>query len=801
MEEDKIKFGLSQHFPKHQWRKDLEYLKTCLQTMHHDLDLHAPTAKSAFLNIIGYLKSINERDIDDCEEIYERILETEPSNINALIGLSECTSSTTQRDKCKTTINEIICSEKQRKAVPKALLEIGLALCLLIPGYTSEEVSPATLNKSNDEHDLDSSLTFNEKLEFVTEKPPMNIDPFTNSYIAQKKRVYNSLRYFQEGLFRFSEVKTDQDKSDENVWLFFLGMTYNSLDSWVAYTHDSYELRKQFSLKSLELFCELAVVLNPNSGEKHSKMYFQRCLSYIGQILVSRKDVIMHGEEEDYVPECFLQYEGHFLRGLWDDPNKSFTRALEYGYDPVVYAKHAKCLLYEKKYDTVIEIITDIFSRDGSINWYPACIRMRAYKLKHMECYRNAKQAKNFSTLTKEYLLKAEQDGKYCFDTYARASDLAKYAVILRWLGTFPDGESVTDPKKLRSALNVLVRVYKEQGCHTHFKIHKTRAECHANLGEIDEAIKYAIWSHNSSPKSLQTPPISLFLLTDLLFTKLNQQQSKDSKAKQNILMQIKYYTESEIKRCNNLLKTNSTELTDNRIRKVKFLLEKFDHKLLNEITNVVNSDSILDRKQKEIVSQFCNRYNELFSLIRNCCRKYPDLVKCLLTFICETEPSSALPTIATMCLICLGKTHTAWTQEYNRTWKERPENENTVGLCSLSLENPPNASHYDFLLIHAPEDKEWVFYTFLPEMEDRPKQFRGNVTKYALTIIVILHSSKIGLLRKGHKNPTSQPSQKSKEKSPGSATITNRSPSQTQRGKGNRQTKQAQIEQTSEKN
>ena len=728
MDTSKLKIGLSAHFPRHHWLKETQYLEVCVKVAEKDLQIHDEPVSSAFQNIIAFLKSINKTGRTQSARIYDSILKDDPYNLNALFGLHEITVSTNKRKDYERKVEEIMRSDIQKKALPKALLEIGLAFCLLIPRYHfKNETSDSSFNEANDGINIDGY----ENLEFKTEELPMGVDLYTDTNIAQKKRVYNSLRYLKEGMVRLDEIKTEQDKTDETVWKFFLSMAYNRLDNWIAHTHGSKELRKQLSLKSLELFCEIAAASDPNSGDKHSRMYFQRCLAYIGQILFSRKDVLMCCEDDNYVPECFLKYEGHFIGQLWKDPKQSFLRALEYGYDPTVYTRYAKSLLHEKEYDSAIEKINEVFT-NGDSNWYSACIRMAAYKQKHMESYKAAKRNGDFSSLTKDELLKAEKDGYYCFNTFATAKDQSKYATILRWLGTFPNGRDVTDEDKIQSALIVLDRVYEEQGCHTHFEIHKTRAECHKDTGDFDEAIKYAIWSLNSTPDSLETFPLSFSFLVDLLFAKINQEPAMQDAEKRSLLRTIRHYIKSEInRRCHQLIKQRfqAMQLNDERLDRVCLLLRIYDEGILKEIKTIVSSESFSDEQQKDNVFKLCKNYDVLFSIVKKWCRCYPDEVKSLLDLTSDIADIGSLQTFVTMCLKCLGREHKEWTQEYNRKWEKMTQATrlHKLDLFSSTLEEYPEKGSFDFLIIHAPEDKDWVFYTFLQEMEQRPIKFEGN--------------------------------------------------------------------------
>ena len=438
----------------------------------------------------------------------------------------------------------------------------------------------------------------------------------------------------------------------------------------------------------------------------------------------------MSFEEENYVPECFLKHEGHFIRQLWDEPKESFLLALEYGYDPTVNTRYAKYLLHDNNYDASIEKINEVLE-NGDANWYSASIRMTAYKQKHIENYRKAKQQGDFSSLTKDHLLKAEVDGQYCFNTFATAKDQSNYASILRWLGTFPDGDSVKDENKIESALKVLNRIYEEQGCHTHFKVHTVMAECHKDMGDLDEAIKFAIWSLNSTPETFETFPMSYSCLIPILFEKLEQDSVAEA-TKRCLLRQIRYYIQSEInRRCHQLIQTKLKDMQPKHVKlddRVRALLEGHDKLLIDEIKAIVTSESFPDEQIKDSVLKAIKNFGTLFSIVRKWCLRYPDAVKSLLDFTIDTAAVGPLQTFVRMSLICLGKAHKEWTQQYNMRLRTiPPQKEFEIDLFTSALENYPEKTSFDYLIIHAPEDKDWVFYTFLPEMEQRPIKFEGN--------------------------------------------------------------------------
>ena len=736
METSKIKFGLSEHFHRHHWLKKSRYLSMCVKEMQHNLEFHTQTTRTAFQNILAFLKSIELNDRNDSEDMYEKILESDPWNLNALVGLHEITRSTKQRTNCKGNIEKILRSDEHVKAIPKALLEIGLALCFLVPKYHFDDTTKRVSEEAYHMLNLDGYPN----LEFTTEDLPMDIHLYTDTNIAQKKRMHRSLRYLNEGLKRLDEENTDGVNFDKKIWNFVLAMAYNRFDNWISYTHGSSKLRKEVSLKSLRLFCDIAVTTDPNCGDKHSKMYFQRCLAYIGLILSARKSVVMQGEDDDYIPDCFRKYEGHIIYSFWADPQKAFRLALEYGYDNVVYKRHAKTLLFESKYDEVIKTITDMFDKNDSVQWYAASIRMRALRLKHLDSYNAAKQNGDFATLTKDDLLKAEADGR--FEANASASDMSKYAGILRWLGTFPDGEAVTDRKKIRTALHVLDRVYIEEGCHNHYKIHKIRAECHKDLGEINEAIKYAIWGLNTSPYNQETSPISFSLLVGLLFEKLKQDTTIGYCEKRDILQQIRYYIETEISRCcHQFIQTNFLHLKDDPLAKIQLLLEQYSKTILDEVKDFANTELDSGSQDSKRILQLCNKYDVIFRIISKWCQSYPDQVKELLDLTAEMVSNCRLPTSATMCLICLGRKHKIWTQKFNKHWRTRSKDATEPDIFSPGLlEAPENRSQFDYLVIHAPEDKYWVFYTLLPEMEQRPTEFKGNAIYMYLYVLKCMY-------------------------------------------------------------
>ena len=279
MEQTNIKIGLSQHFPRVHWQNETKYLDLCVNVIEKDLQIHHITVSSAFQNILAFLKSVNKTDKDQSKKIYDSILKADPSNLNALYGIHEIELIPSKKNEYEQKVEKILNSQNQNMAIAKAVMEIGIALCILIPRYHFE--------KANADYSDKSCIEFDgfENLVFQTENLSLGVDLYTDTHIAQKKRVCSSVRYLNEAMKRMIDFESQQGIM---VLKFHLSMAYNRLDNWVSYTYGSTELRKQISLQALELFCEVAVSFEPNSGYKPDRMYFQRCLAYIGQILVSR---------------------------------------------------------------------------------------------------------------------------------------------------------------------------------------------------------------------------------------------------------------------------------------------------------------------------------------------------------------------------------------------------------------------------------------------------------------------------------------------------------------------------------
>ena len=721
MEHKKIKFGVSSHFQRDQWEIDMEYLKTSLRIAKDDLEKHSQTVSTAFQHEIAFLTSIHLQDKSDCEMMYESLLKNDPNNLNALAGLYEVTVSTGRKNECLRRFQDIITSEYLNEALPKALLEIGLILSLLIPKFKSEDSK-----RIPDPDTRFPSETAN--LTFRAEEIPMESDLLTDCNIAQKKRVYSSVHYFKEGISRYGQLR--DNKKDMLIWKFFEAQAYNRLDYWIAKTRGSQQKRQDFCYKSLDSFCELVTEFDPQGGN-HEKLYFQRSLAYIGHILTSRKDILLHGKPCNFVPDCFQRIPGHFLRTIWDTPMDAFRRAKEFGFDNVVYTRLAKVYLCEKDYDTCIDLINEVFESHDGIHWYAASIRMRAFKKKYGQCFEYAKSSRDFSNLPREFLMKAEEDGKYCHDTNPSVDDLFIYATVLRWLGTSPDGKQVTQKERIYKALQVLDRLYKEQGCHTHFKVHKVRAECHADLEELDDAIKYMTWSLNTNimSKDNHRPPISFDLLIEYLLKKLTQtDEVEEIINKQHIKGQMKYRIEEEISRCHDDIRAAEGFLTCELFDILKNLLTEYDKKLLDQADHLLASKALSDMKQKMVVKELKTRYGSIFYLLNKCCKKYPDQIKHLLDFTLKQTFSKATSTLVDMCLKCLGGKHKEWTQVFNRKLRNRQKGQSMVEMFVPPPEPLENGMQYDYVVIHAPEDKEWIFFKFLPEMEDRPKRFKGKV-------------------------------------------------------------------------
>ena len=195
----------------------------------------------------------------------------------------------------------------------------------------------------------------------------------------------------------------------------------------------------------------------------------------------------------------------------------------------------------------------------------------------------------------------------------------------------------------------------------------------------------------------------------------------------------MRYYIQSEIaRRCHTLIeaKLKDTQAKDETLASsLRALLEKYDKRTIDEIKDEI-SETILDQQLKDDLLRVIKNFGILFSIVREWCHRFPVAVKSLLDFIIDTAVVGPLQTFVTMSLICLGKYHKEWTQLYNRKRKKiiPKTGPSDLDLFMPNLKDHPEKERYDFLIIYAPEDIEWVFYTFLPEMEQRPITFEGNV-------------------------------------------------------------------------
>ena len=769
MDDEHIQLGFSSHFSRELWKEDYAYFKSTLELFERDADIFTSPVRKAFHNVVGFLLSVQGRDKLICKRKYLEILETDKSNINARIGLYEVHKATSKHaaQKAETEVNKLIHAERNdlnsRRAIAYSLLEIGIALCRLIPQYRVTQPK-----HTSNENDLDRVFRFGrfDLLRFQTKLETKKVEAYSDCNIAVRDATYKSVRYLEEGITRLIEINeeahtkeigeaNDDSKQKESkqtkeagddevlVWRFFLGMAYNRLDNLIrrSKTVGEMTLTRQFvSLRSLEIFCEIIMkmILHPNV---ENEIYYQRSLAYIGHILTSRKTLLLKNKLDGFIPECITRCgPDYMLHKIWQNPQTAFEMARDRGqFDPVVETQLAKTLLHKDKLDEAIKLIDKVFVEEGKlginentrINWYAASIRMKAYFRKHIKNFLDAKRKQSFADFSIEFILKAVKDAEYCFNAACTPDELHEYAKLLHYLGKVPDGDSVTDPEKIENALIVLEDMYTEQRCHTDYTVHRIKAQCHYDLDDLDDAIKYMTWALNCRPYPLDSTSLEFLHVVDYLLKKTKKQTEMQ---RDEALRKIRYYIKLEIKQCHLQLQKAKRFMKDEATNVINRLLSEFDRNLLMEAKD--NADPLPKRaKQKMLIG----RYTWIVNLIRRwCCGdnspEYSMQMKRMLELTTESK-CNLTSLMVSMCLKHLEIMDPSWTQDFRMRWEA--ENRNVI-TPSIFVPNSKAdvCDAYDYLLIHAPEDYEWVHYRFLDEMEDRPKQFKGNECSHVTNLI-----------------------------------------------------------------
>lgn len=267
-------------------------------------------------------------------------------------------------------------------------------------------------------------------------------------------------------------------------------------------------------------------------------------------------------------------------------------------------------------------------------------------------------------------------------------------------------------------------KVYKEQGCLTHYKTHKIRAECYANLGEIDKAIKYTIWNLNATPSNRQRPSLAFNLLVEYFLQKYDA--TKEQFQKEGIIRQVKYYIEAEIKLCHECIREAEGKIGRTLFDTLTQLIDNYDKKLLDRAVDMVGTQQCSEA-EKQLVEDLNVSYGTILSNFQKWCGKHSESMKHQLELTAAMTGGGPMPTTVKICLKCLGWNHRAWIKRFQRSWGDTRREVNVDPLVYKPSPIVERNSEYDFLAIYAPEDEEWICYTLMPEMEERPIRLRGK--------------------------------------------------------------------------
>ena len=471
--------GHSNIFQKGPWKSDIHTTNSFRDTVLADLPLHSECLKSAYLNILAFLKNAETRGHSECRQICNNILKKDPQNINALLQLYDISNSNEEKKKLLQSVKDVVANVSRDHYLGIALIELGVALSLLIPKYYDEA-------ETNDvyEHEIIPCFETSSPLEFQSDvkyldiqwRNEIEVGGICDHDLKNAYRWYNAVIYQKEGLHRLRNSHV-VSKNDLAVYKFSLAQATNRLSHILLSSGGADYQRDYYADASMKLFCEIVNTL----GHTEFEFYVKRSYAYLGLMVQKRRGLFGCTDRGETIPEHFKQLRD--LEQIWYDPKQAYVIAKErFTRDIVVQTRYGKYLLNAKQFDDALVELEQTEGMELSEKWFPNSIKMFTYFQKYLqEREELQKQNKGVLNNTNSNLLNAVRYGEICAKGQSTVEVLYVYAKCLYWLGSefsSPWDVRLRDQYKVDQALDVIRRVYEEYRNQDLTKVYKLHADC-----------------------------------------------------------------------------------------------------------------------------------------------------------------------------------------------------------------------------------------------------------------------------------------------------------------------------------
>ena len=761
-----IKLGLSSFFDWSVWRSNesrTEKALSIIQKEQKRFQSEYKNVTTAFDNIIAFLQSALPEKRLVCLKSYRKIFETNPKNPNALIDLIIANiASNSEKQKHIFAFTEALTDGDRRYNIGKACLELGLALEQLDQTVDFEQMYSQmdrnmpfrqkyrTFLKCVEEIDpkLVQHLHF-EHFESENELELLGSDTYSTLFTWTPMSIIRDTKkgavlYLSEGLKRIGEHLPQDELL---IWKYFLANAYRLLVNRSHQTGFEMHLHKKWRMKAIQLFYEVIRGTDLMINE-HKKEILEtnkaRSYANIGEIVYT----LPQKEDRSYYLSCIPEVD--FCEMLENSALPAFETARSIRPDDItVLVRYGKFLLHyrpdvqrdpeqeQNDLDKALDMFSDAIKQDEGY-WLAHALRMTAYKRKYQ--LEGAKRSNNSITL----LENAEKDGEFCFSN-PTTSCLLEYGRVLHWLAEplKGKGDGQINHDHLQKAIDVLSTVDAKFQHHNSQWVYKERANCHFVKKEIEDALLYielAFYANEGATISVNFIQLCNYFIEAIELRRM--EESACAFAFRRLKTAVATLLQSYRVQFENL-KSSLPDMDDTEMKIMEQYLEEFQENRCSAMMEKYTDD------QQDSIKRFVNDVlyyhskdtylNSMIEKIKEKIAEEPnvhELLNANQTLVISGLICKALETVSgrTDSLSNCIRQHTSiWTSTLDV--EEIFFSPETVIPSPRKNQQPYNQAgkRYDFFVLHADADNDWVVCCLLQQLEYGQYGFTGNINIYVL--------------------------------------------------------------------
>ena len=487
--------------------QDKHRIEDTKNDIQDSIKVEHPVVQTVQTNFLALLKTKLPREQHESRRMLEDIVERLPNNLNALADLEKIYEGLyrmADAKKCRNMYETICKGESRNNMLSKAtcMLEQGFALRIertLVNEYILQAQMTdfhQTLNTACENSDgkrkesLEKCLRYNEQT-LITLQQANSYTPFPKD--GHCIRMRSSLLKFKRAMklcplndlhpaWRFQYAKTLNQYYDS---LETLSMN-PILDATVK------DEKRKVTVEAIEIFWNFTQEVTGSDMERYKA---QAC-AYIGHILCKRKDLVTEAESICHIPMLsnpdFVNYLENpilLLEKSYQLFPKDTTVLNRYGRSFWLKAIQTKDdnETKRKNLENALKKLTESLHINNTGNRFAYSTRMLVR--------RDLAEISENTSLKREYLKTAKEDGHQCFLCMPTRKDMNMLAEICQILAKFPDAyahgpESLTSKKDLLDALDYMHysnNLGEPPDNHSAYRM----ASCLFDLGEYEKSVEW----------------------------------------------------------------------------------------------------------------------------------------------------------------------------------------------------------------------------------------------------------------------------------------------------------------------